>query len=343
MRRAAAWACVVAAVAAVAAAGVSPWPAPVGAAADSLNAAFDSSELRWTLPQAATFHALPWPSLVLMDARLKTASGAEILNAPEARLDLSFRGLIKGEFRPIRAFLTTPVLTLDLDSPFVSPWDMPGAVAKLKESVAPLDELRFENGVLRLSSRALGVDTEINALNGRLLGLSAGRELRVDLAGVWRDAPVKIVGSLNLPGQATKGEASALNLAVSGPPGTAAFSGALAGGENAGFAGDFTSSVSSVAALRRLLGLSASHTLAADDVTIGGKLKATPDQATLSEATVSSAGQTLQGALEVAKGGARPILSGTLDAQQLAIAPIVGTLAPLVELCRPLERKAVRL
>ena len=91
MRRAAAWAGVVVVVAAaVAAVGFAPWPLTTKRVAENLNGAFDASaRVRWRRPDAVTFRALPWPSLRIVDARLDDALGANLILAPEARLDLS--------------------------------------------------------------------------------------------------------------------------------------------------------------------------------------------------------------------------------------------------------------
>src|SRR5271167_4085494 len=118
MRRAAAWAGVVVVTAAVAALGFAPWSLTAKQVTESLNAAFGASaRLRWAAPDSATFRALPWPSLRIVDARLDDALGANLISAPEARLDLSVAELIKGRMKPIRAVLVTPIITLDLDRP----------------------------------------------------------------------------------------------------------------------------------------------------------------------------------------------------------------------------------
>jgi AsmA protein len=103
------------------------------------------------------------------------------------------------------------------------------------------------------------------------------------------------------------------------------FKGAFAGGVTPGVAGDVSVSVPSLRALARLIGFTAPAYLAGDDLTIAATLKASPHEAALAEATMTSANQTVQGALHFAEGaGARPTLSGTLDADRLALAPLIG-------------------
>ena len=70
MRRVAAWTCVIAATAAVAACGFIRWPLSAARVGDELNAAFAApSGLRWRQPDAVSFTVLPWPSLHVFGAR----------------------------------------------------------------------------------------------------------------------------------------------------------------------------------------------------------------------------------------------------------------------------------
>ena len=64
--------------------------------------------------------------------------------------------------------------------------------------------------------------------------------------------------------------------------------------------------------------------LAADDIAVSGKLKAAPDALTLGDATMTSAEQTFEGAIEIADPGGRPTVSGTLAAETLALEPLLG-------------------
>ena len=62
-------------------------PAWVADALDPLSG--ESRPLIWRRPQSATFSALPWPNLQIVDARLDDAAGVNVVSAPEARVDLS--------------------------------------------------------------------------------------------------------------------------------------------------------------------------------------------------------------------------------------------------------------
>ena len=192
MRRAATWAGVVVVTAAVAAVGFAPWPLATKQVAENLNAAFGASaRLRWGAPDAATFHALPWPSLRIVDARLDDARGTNLILAPEARLDLSIGELMRGRLTPTRAVLITPIMTLDLDRPPLALRDPVTADAgKSGALLQQLAGISLRNGVLRVLGKSRGLDTVIENVQGRVDGFGPGDRLRLNLSGIWRDAPI---------------------------------------------------------------------------------------------------------------------------------------------------------
>jgi len=333
MRRAAAWAGVVVVTAAVAAGlGLAPWPLTTKQVADNLNAAFDASaRVRWSVPDAATFRVLPWPSLRIVDARLNDAFGENLVSAPEARLDLSLGELIKGRLTPVRAVLVTPVMTLDLDRPPLAFKDAQAADADASGALAQLVGIGLTNGVLRFVSKSRRFDTVLENVQGRIDGLARGDQIRVHLSAIWRDSPIAISGSLDNLERAERGEPSALEALLISPIVNLSFSGALAAGGVPNLEGEVSASVPSIKALARLVGQEPPTFLAADDVVITARLAATASEATLAEAIATSARQTLQGALHAANVNGRPVVSGSFDADRLAIAPLIGPAPPLID------------
>jgi len=75
--------------------------------------------------------------------------------------------------------------------------------------------------------------------------------------------------------------------------------------------------IRSLAALKRLLGGDGAPFAFGDAISLAGKVQANRDATTLSDATVTAAGQRLDGALTVARLGDRLAVSGTLAADQL--------------------------
>jgi len=326
MRRIVAWGCAAALILALAACGFVRWPLRAAKVGDSLNAAFGASpRLHWSAPQAATFSLFPWPSLRVVDARLNDAYGVNLLSAPSARLDLSLVELMRGRIVPARAILVSPTVTLDIDRPpFAGAADGSAAPASVAGALTPLASLSLSNGVVRIVSNKRGLDTLIENVRGRLDGLTIGNQLRFDLSAVWRNAPIAILGALGDPEAAAKGAPSPFAFALDSPIAKLAFSGALAVGDAPSAEGDVTASVASIAALMARLNLEPPRILFSDDIAITAKVKATLDAITLGDATLTSAGQTFDGALEIANPGGRPTVSGTLAADGVALAPLLG-------------------
>jgi AsmA protein len=326
MRRAVAWGCAAASILALAACGFARWPLSAAKVGDSLNAAFGASpRLHWNAPQAATFSILPWPSLRIVDARLDDAGGVNLLSAPTARLDLSLVELARGRFIPTRAVLVSPTVTLHIDrAPFAAAGEGLAAPASVAGALAPLTSLSLSNGFLRVVGVRPGLDTLIANVQGRLDGLTVGNQLRFNLSAEWRNQPIAVAGALSDPEAAAKSAPSRFEFALDSPMAKFAFDGALALGDRPSAEGDMSASVRSIAALAALFNADPPPVLAADDIAVSGKVKAAPDALTLGDATLTSAEQTFEGAIEIADTGGRTAVSGTLAAETLALEPLLG-------------------
>ena len=327
MRRAVAWGLALALIVALAACGFMRWPLAAARVGDSLNAAFGASpRLHWSAPEAASFSALPWPSVRIIDARLDDAYGVNLVSAPAARLNLSLIDLLRGRFIPRGVVLVSPTVTVDVDRPPFAgtPGGSAGPASVARRALAPLARLSLSNGVLRVISAKRGIDTVIDHVRGRFDGLTIGDQLRFNLSAVWRETPIAVAGALDDPETAAKGAPSPITLGLDSPLAKLAFGGSLALGDKPSADGDLTGSIPSIAALASFLDIQLLPVLAADDITISAKVKGGPDSLTLGDATLTSAGQTVEGALAISEAGGRPALSGTLAGETLALEPLLG-------------------
>ncbi len=327
MRRAAIGAGVVAL--AVVAAGSARWPIAPGRVAGSLNAAFGASRvLVWSPPESASFSLFPWPGLRIVDARLDTASGVSLVSAPEAWVALSLPDLLSGRLAPVRVTLSAPTITLDLDrAPFVGRAGLAAGIVALN-GFAPLGGIVVTDGVVRLVSRSRGLDTVMDSVNGRLDGLSPSARLNLRLSAVWRAAPLSLSASVEQPRRAMQGKPTAVELSVASALVDVTFRGALVVGATPGAAGDLAVSTHALGDLLRLFGVTPPPTRGAD-IAISGMAKASPDDLIFDQATVLSRGQSLQGALRLARTGGRLAISGSLDADRLTVEPFFGPFAAL--------------
>jgi AsmA protein len=327
MRRAGAWGLAIACIVALGACGFMRWPLSATKVGDSLNAAFGASpRLHWSAPKTASFSALPRPSVRIEDARLDDAYGVNLLSAPAARLNLSLIDILGGRFIPTGVVLVSPTVTIDVDNPPFAgaAGGSAGPASVARRALAPLASLSLSNGVLRFVSVKRGVEALIDNVHGRFDGLTIGDQLRFNLSAVWRKTPITVAGALNDPESAAKGAPSPLVFALDSPLAKITFGGSLAVGAEASADGDLTASVPSIAALASFLDAQPPPVLAADDIAITAKVKGGPDSLTLGDATLTSAGQTLEGALAITDPSGRPAISGTLAAETLALEPLLG-------------------
>ena len=178
--------------------------------------------------------------------------------------------------------------------------------------------------MLRVVSAKRGVETAIDSVHGRFDGLTIGDQLHFNLSAVWRKTPITVAGALNDPESAAKGAPSPVVFALDSPLAKMTFSGSLALGDKPSADGDLTASVPSIAAMASFLDAQPPPVLAANDIEIAAKVKGGPDSLTFGDATLTSSGQTVEGALAITDAGGRPAISGTLAAETLALEPLLG-------------------
>lgn len=328
MRRAAPAAGIVALIVAILAFGLIRWPISPALVGDSLNGASGSTRLHWAMPDAASFRALPWPSVRFYGARLD-ASGATLLTAPEARLDLAVGELLRGRFVAKRAALTSPIITIDLSARVFAAQDRLGQLLNARTAVASLANVSLANGVVRIVDARHDFDTVIDDVQGRLDGLGLASRLQVNLSAIWRETPIVLSGSLEGVDKAAVGEGASLNLALASPVGNLLFAGSVVGGALPSVSGGLTFSARGLSEFTRFVGLQRSAYLATDDVSLTATVKGTVSDLTLDDATVAAAGQTLQGSLRIADFRGHKVISGTLDADRLVVGALFASPPPL--------------
>jgi hypothetical protein len=202
--------------------GLVRWPLSVAKVGASLNAAFGASpRLHWSAPEAASFTALPWPTVRIVNARLDDLYGVNLFSAPTARLNLSLIELLRGRIIARGAILVGPTTMVDLDRPPFAGSGGSAGPAGVVAALAPLTSLSLSNSAKR------GVDTLIENVRGRVDGLTIGDQLRFNLSAVWRKTPFTVAGALNDPEAAAKGAPSAIVFALDSPLAKLGFGGAL--------------------------------------------------------------------------------------------------------------------
>jgi len=323
MRRSAKWTIAAVAVAAMLA-GVYRWPIASARVGAELNRAMPPIGVHWRGPDRVTFALLPWPTLRVIGVDLVAADGRNVLTASEGRFPLSIVALMSGRFLPVGATLDNPTALVDLD-----------AAPALAEERAVADDshgggsgawahVRLRGGVLHVVSASRRLDTLIESLDGGLDWPRADAPLHVALVGAWRDEHITIRSRIDNPSDALSRRATGVALSVASRPLDLEAEGSWGGGGETNFVGTLSAEIRSLSALKRLLGGDGDPFLLGDSFSLSGKARAAGEAVTLSEAAVTASGQKFDGALSFAREGGRYALSGTLAANQLDLAALIG-------------------
>ena len=324
MRRSVKWSIAAAAVVALFA-GVYRWPIASARVGAELNRATPPIGLHWRGPDRVTFALLPWPTLRVVGVDLVAADGRNVLTASDARLTLSIFALMRGRFLPVGATLDNPTALVDLDAAPALAEER--AVAEdSREGSGAWAHVRLRGGFLHVVSATRHLDTLIESLDGGIDWPRADAPLGVALVGAWRDERVTISGHIDNPSDALSRRATGVALRIASRPLNFKAEGSWNGSGESSFAGTLSAEISSLSALKRLLGADGGPFLLGDSFSLSGKAQAAGEAVTLSDAAVTASGQALEGALTFARQSGRYALSGTLAADKLDVAALTGPL-----------------
>jgi AsmA protein len=324
MRRRVKWTIAAIAVAALFA-GVYRWPLASARVGAELNRATPPIGLHWRGPDRVTFALLPWPTLRVIGVDLVATDGHSVLTASEARFPLSVLALVGGHFLPVGATLDNPTALVDLDAAPALAEERAVAAESHGGGSDAWAHVRLRGGVLHVVSASRRLDTLIESLDGGFDWPSADAPLRVSLVGAWRDEHVTIRGRVDNPSDALSRRATGVALSIASRPLEFSADGVWGGAGETTFGGTLTAEIHSLSALMRLEGGDSAPFLLGDSFSLSGKAQVAGEAVMLSDAAVTASGQKFDGALTFARQGGRYALSGTLAADQLDLAKLIGT------------------
>ena len=286
------------------------------------------------------FDVLPRPHVVMSDVHVSDPSNAFVIDAPSLVGDVRLLPLVVGRIELSAATLNAPTLRVDLDAQPIDPHSTIGRALYPLGGTASGDDQRLGSvtlvgGTAVLNSRALS----------RTLAVSD-----VDVTVDWRnlESSATLTGSLRVentaanvaawvaqPSSLMRGDHSAVTLDLHSAPLELSASGDLASTDLLRFKGHVNASAPSLTAM---LGLGvrpvtlpapfANLTLAGDStVSIGRDNVVGAD---LQGLHLRADGNDYEGTLAF-QFGVRTLLSGTLAADQLTLAPFVARAPPFLD------------
>jgi AsmA protein len=302
------------AVAVAFAAGRHAWPIDPARVAAELNAASaPHSGMRWARPASATLTVLPWPILRVAGAELRTPSGQIFLQAPELEFGLKPEPLLLERFSPSSLALTNPSITFDLDSFGLDDVSRP-----------PPGSVELRGGVVRILSASRGVDTRVENVLGRFEWTKASRPLSLAFAAIWRGRRVVGAGQIDSPILLAAGAPTGARLTITSPDADLDFAGNWSYRDRSEFDGELTAKVRSRDSLRDWLGVRTPPLIDAQAFAFHGRATGNASSLLLRDARMEIGQQTFDGSLSLSRVGARLSASGTLAADDLELASLLG-------------------
>jgi AsmA protein len=294
-------------------AGLDRWPIDPDRVGAELNAAAPGSAMHWARPAKATLKVLPWPTLRITDAELRTPSGQSFLQAPSLEIGLRPEQLLLGRFSAGTGTLTNPTITLDLD-----------AAALDGAAKPPLGPVQLRNGVVKIVSASRGLDTLVQNVDGRFEWSELERPLSLAFTAEWRGRRVSGAGQIDSPLLLTEGEPTGARLTLTSPDADLAFAGTWSYRERSEFDGDLTARVRSRDSLRDWIGVRTPPLIDAQAFAFHGRATGSTASLLLRDARIEIGEQSFEGSLSLARDGGRLSASGTLAADDLDLASLLG-------------------
>ena len=190
-----------------------------------------------------------------------------------------------------------------------------GAAAALE--ALSLADMRIEGGVVRYADERSGVGEEIQALDARLALASLSSPLEAKGSLVWRAEPVAFDMRLTSPKLLGEERPARLSLKIDGRPLDLGYDGTVTAGRAPDAEGALTVKSPSLKALLLLLGLEAIDDAGLGAAAISGRLKASDQALTLSEAKIELPHLTATGTLGAELRPGRPLIRGNLQVAEL--------------------------
>ena len=254
-----------------------------------LNAALPMPDgLRWQAPASATLALFPRPILDMYEVKLIIAAGEAIMTAPAAAIALSPPQLLVGQLSISDARLRQPNLEIDLD-----------ALAKQVEEAgaspaSPMRRVRFNDARIRVLA---GAFISTRPWQGSTPS-SPGRRSRsrcISGAGDWRGRALSTEMRLDAPVALAAGGASGASVKLSTQGLDVAFEGTWTTGGKPSLSGQLTASLDSMRATAAAIQYAEAASLPLYGAAFSGAFAAGPDALSFGDATLTLAGQPLEG------------------------------------------------
>ena len=284
-----------------------------------------------------TFALLPQPQIKIEDPIFTDASGGVSLGAEYMKGSLRLLPLLAGRLEMARIALGRPSLRLDLD---IGPELKAGALRRVTEErlasdkAAKLDATRLgvvslANGSAHIVSKAQAIDLRVDDINMVIDWRHIGSPFSLTGKANIRGAPTEAALWVARPGAMLRGEHSPVTLRLKNAALSLSTTGSLALGSRPQFSGRIVAAADSLRDALDFGRLSAPLPSPFRNVSLSGDAAITRNSASLANLNLSADGNDYEGALAWRLEEGRPLISGTLAANLLTLAPFLAEAPPL--------------
>lgn len=267
-------------------------------------------------PSRATLTLLPRPVLKIVGVHAEVA-GLRV-SAASAEATLRLDRLVTGALVPLGLTLRDVDIHVDLDAASAALSHLTGT---------ELTRLIVKGGEIAISRPSQGWETHASVSQVQFDWGAPEGPLRAAGTARWRGQPLDVSAEIGLPLAVAQGGASPLRISLDAPLAQIRLAGDLAPeGESQGalFRGRASALAPSLPRFARWMGRSLADQLPIGGLEIETGLSATARDVRLADATLTLAGQAFEGALDVSRDGEGVAVSGTLAADSLDLASLLG-------------------
>ena len=237
--------------------------------------------------------------------------------AESGEVTLRLDRLLIGQFAPLGLSLQEADIRVDVDA-------AQAALAALERP--PVQRLTLQGGEIEIFGPKKSWSARVEISSARADWPRAGSRLRLVATGRWRSQPVEASADLDAPLAAMHGDASPLRIAIDAPLAQLRFSGDWSPNgrldERRVYRGDVSALIPSIARFSRWLGRAADPS--PSTLELNARASGDMKMLSLADARIVLGGQPFEGALDLLKTPKGLSASGTLAADALDLAPLIG-------------------
>jgi AsmA protein len=297
------------------------WPVAAEAVMPKLQQALEaSSGYRIETAGAATFQALPWPSLQIAGLSFSRPGAAhERLDVSLVKARLNVASWIVGRPRLVSLAFFDPKLRLG-SSERVSETEAASAVLGLlaPERRSGLRSLRIERGAVEIDGRSWLDDVRLTVSD------VGGSALRLSASGNQNGAALAIEAEAGSPDPSGR---RPVRWTAAAPAFNLHFDGQLLAARSLDAEGRLAVAIAEGKPLADRLNIAPEHASLLDGLAVSGRARLAWPVVQLREARIERGAMRLRGSLEMSAGGRVPAFAATLDAESFDLEPLLAPLA----------------